>query len=255
MQYYVHREGINRGPFTLEDLQSQVAAGSIAPADLAWHEGLAEWQPVSTFVSSAGAGPVAPPVGTIASATTGSPEEVRRAYFSHERNVRSIGTYFFFAGGLQLFLGAMLLIGGVIATMGGAGIGAHLVHVVAVAIESIIFLGLGGLTVWTAGRVKRLDRSGYVPGIIVAAIGLLGIPIGTLINGYILYLLVSEKGRFVFSDQYRAIVAATPQFQWKIALWVKILIGLVVLAFVSVVAISILLALGRPVSHVSQAPY
>ncbi len=120
-------------------------------------------------------------------------------------------------------------------------------------VEGVSFGLFAALAFWSAGRFRRLDRSALVPGTILAAFGLLGIPIGTIINAYILSLIYSEKGRFVFSGPYQDVVAATPQIVWKMALWMKIVIGVMigalVLAFISVVAISVLIALGQSVPH------
>jgi hypothetical protein len=242
MQYLVYRQEGNLGPFTLEELQAQVTAGVVLPTDLAWHEGLAEWEPVTNFLSGVPAAVAPPPV-----AATAGAEATRLAYLSHEQNVRSIGTYFYFNGALLLFFAVIVLVCGVISFAGGQQ--NAISSMVVLAVEGVIFGLLGALTLWSAGRFRRLDRSAVVPGTIIAAIGLLSIPIGTIISGFILYLIYSEKGRYVFSDPYHSVVSATPQITWKTALWVKILVGLFILIFVSVVAISILIALGQQVKH------
>jgi hypothetical protein len=64
---------------------------------------------------------------------------------------------------------------------------------------------------------------------VLSEVGLLGFPIGTLINGYILYLLLSKKGRKVFSDEYRQIVSLTPHIKYRTSIVVCILLGLIVL--------------------------
>ncbi len=58
-----------------------------------------------------------------------------------------------------------------------------------------------------------------------AFVTLLDFPIGTLISGYILYLLLSEKGRRIFRSDYAEIVAATPQIKFKIPLRFFIVLG------------------------------
>jgi hypothetical protein len=182
---------------------------------------------------------------TASAAAGSSPEAVRLAYLSHESNVRSIGTYYYFSGGLLVFLAAIVILCGLIATLGAQG--KSMVPLVAVIVEALVLGAVAGLLLWCAGKFKRLDPRGIIPGTIVAAIGLLSIPIGTVINGFILYFIYSDKGRFVFSDEYRRVVEATPQIVCKTALWVKIVIGLVVVAFLAFVAISVLIALGQQV--------
>ena len=65
--------------------------------------------------------------------------------------------------------------------------------------------------------------------IVLSAIGLLGFPIGTLISAYFLYLLVSEKGKVVFSDEYKEVIRKTPHIRYKTSIVVWIFLGLLLL--------------------------
>ena len=47
MQIHVSKDGQQLGPFTWEQVQEQLAAGTIVPTDYAWHEGLEEWSALS----------------------------------------------------------------------------------------------------------------------------------------------------------------------------------------------------------------
>jgi hypothetical protein len=47
MQIFIAKNGQQLGPYTLEHIQGQVAAGALSPLDLAWYEGLADWAPLS----------------------------------------------------------------------------------------------------------------------------------------------------------------------------------------------------------------
>src|SRR5207253_3232704 len=47
MQVYIAKEGRQEGPYPIEYINSEVAAGRIKPTDLAWIQGWAGWQPVS----------------------------------------------------------------------------------------------------------------------------------------------------------------------------------------------------------------
>jgi len=65
MNYFIHRDGQQYGPYTLADLQRYVASGDILPTDLARSEGMDESLPVSQIVGTiqvpqapASAGPV-----------------------------------------------------------------------------------------------------------------------------------------------------------------------------------------------------
>jgi hypothetical protein len=67
-------------------------------------------------------------------------------------------------------------------------------------------------------------------------LGLIGFPIGTLISVYFLYLLLSQKGAYVFSPEYAQVIAATPHIQYKTSIVVWIFLGLLlVVIFLAIV--------------------
>jgi hypothetical protein len=61
----------------------------------------------------------------------------------------------------------------------------------------------------------------------LSGVGLLGFPVGTLINGYILFLLFGRKGKTVFSEEYQVVIEQTPHIKYRTPLVVWILLGLV----------------------------
>jgi len=60
--YYVSRNGVQQGPHSLEQINSLLAAGQLAVSDLAWQEGMANWEPLSRIpgLSTAGGPPPMP---------------------------------------------------------------------------------------------------------------------------------------------------------------------------------------------------
>ena len=60
MNVHVSRDGQQYGPYTVEELKSFVAQGSILPSDAAWSEGMSDWTTVADVLARAGA-PMAPP--------------------------------------------------------------------------------------------------------------------------------------------------------------------------------------------------
>ena len=46
MQIYLARDNEQAGPYTLEQVNSMLASGQVVLSDLAWHEGLDNWQPL-----------------------------------------------------------------------------------------------------------------------------------------------------------------------------------------------------------------
>src|SRR5580698_9958670 len=67
MLYHVTRNGVNYGPYTLEDLQRYVASGNVLPSDLAKSDDMAEWLPVSQILGGS-----APPPSPAASYVAGA---------------------------------------------------------------------------------------------------------------------------------------------------------------------------------------
>lgn len=63
-------------------------------------------------------------------------------------------------------------------------------------------------------------------------IGLSSIPVGTLINGYILFLIFGKKGKLVFSERYQEIIAATPHIKHRTSKAVWIVLGIVLAVIV-----------------------
>ena len=67
MQIHVTSNGERLGPFTLEEVNQRLAAGTLSPVDMAWHEGSPGWKPVASVVGvilPGGASSVAVPIGT-----------------------------------------------------------------------------------------------------------------------------------------------------------------------------------------------
>ena len=104
-------------------------------------------------------------------------EATRRHLLKHEASVKSIGILY---------------------TLGGIGLVLSGVSLFAVAapepLIAVVLLALGILQLWLAVGLRKLKKIVRIPTMILAGIGLIGFPIGTLISAYILYLLGSQKG-------------------------------------------------------------
>jgi uncharacterized membrane-anchored protein len=153
-------------------------------------------------------------------------EQIRRAHLTHETNVRSFGSLW--------VLGAVLQWPGAIAMI---ALGIANQHERNSVVTGIILLIVSGVFGWSGWLLRRLDRRARVPATAISVIGLLGFPIGSAFSGLMLYLLHSKKGKMVFSEEYRAIVARTPHIKHKTSILVWIFLGLLLaLAFVGLTA-------------------
>jgi len=141
-------------------------------------------------------------------------EAIRREHINHEASIKAVGILY--------YLGGTLITVGAIATAAGAPDPAG--------IAVVALVGLVGVAQFFAGwGVRALRPWGRIVGCVLSGIGLLGFPIGTLINGYILYLFLSKKGRTIFAPEYQAVIAATPHVKYRTSILVWIFLGLVVL--------------------------
>ena len=86
--------------------------------------------------------------------------------------------------------------------------------------------------------LRKLKPNVRIPAIILSALGLFAIPVGTIIAIYMLYLLGSAKGRTVFSEEYAQVIAATPHIKYRSSIIVRIFLWLILAL--------IILALGIP---------
>ncbi len=100
-------------------------------------------------------------------------------------------------------------------------------------------------TPWDRSRfvaigLRKLNNVGRIGGTVFGAIGLLGIPIGTLISAYLLYLLWSAKANMVFSPEYQRIRVATPHIKYKTSIVTWIVLGLLILFLIFLFAMILL---------------
>lgn len=42
-QWYIHKDGVQKGPFTIDQLRQQFNSGLLGPSDMVWTEGMAQW--------------------------------------------------------------------------------------------------------------------------------------------------------------------------------------------------------------------
>lgn len=154
-------------------------------------------------------------------------ESIRREHINHEASIKAVGTLYYLSmlglavvGLTTVFSTAAFAKSG----MGGAVVGAVMVLMAAV--------------FFTVGRgLRKLQPWVRIPTVLLSILGLLGFPIGTLINGYIIWLILSKKGRLVLSPEYTAIVEATPQVKYRTSIVVWTLLGLIVLFVIAIVSV------------------
>jgi hypothetical protein len=148
-------------------------------------------------------------------------EAIRETHLKTEASIKSIGILYWLAA-IALVITSLPLITAAAAqseegvTLLATGVGLLLVGI----LQFVVGFEIRKLKSWT--RIAAGIMSG---------IGLLAFPIGTVINAYILFLLLGRKGKMVFSAPYQEIMAATPHIKYKTSKWVWMILIVAVLFF------------------------
>jgi hypothetical protein len=129
-------------------------------------------------------------------------DAIRVKYLPHERAVKSISVLYY-AGAIVLLLLFFLVLfsDGEIEVRAG------------ISVCALLFAA--GYFV-LAQAVQQLRPWARIISTILALPGLCGFPVGTIISAFILYLLLSTKGKVVFSEEYAKVRAATPHLDKQI---------------------------------------
>jgi uncharacterized RDD family membrane protein YckC len=74
MEIWIGRDGERHGPYQEDDVRQWLRSGQVSPQDLAWYEGLADWQPLSVLFPDtpppAASNPYAAPTAPLLPQTT-----------------------------------------------------------------------------------------------------------------------------------------------------------------------------------------
>jgi hypothetical protein len=163
-------------------------------------------------------------------APAGDAERIRREHIGHERQLRAVGSLYLFGGALGL-LGGIALLADTLGSPASAG------ETIAIA---VVYMGIALAALVVGWGYRRLAPWVRIPGTVLAAAGLLGIPVGTIISAVILWMIWSHPGKVVLSPQYAAIVAATPHVRYTMRPIERIVWGVFIVALVGLVLLLVL---------------
>jgi hypothetical protein len=181
------------------------------------------WPPASASVVN----PYAPPKASITPAALDGDQEyaeqIRRELIKHETSIKSVGFLYLFGATFMVIFAISLIAISLLGTgEPSVGLGLGIVAFYGVLAALSIYLGIG------LRKLSPKIRTGVT---ILSVIGLLGFPLGTLINAYILYLLHSDKGKRVMSAEYQGIIAQTPHIKYRTPVWLIVLLVLIIVGF------------------------
>ncbi|MCB9763720.1 MAG: hypothetical protein H6739_28380 [Alphaproteobacteria bacterium] len=169
----------------------------------------------------------------------GEAEDIRRLHLQHEASIRSFGLLYIIGGAMALLGGLVIGVGDVARTLGSSGPSAGGNERVVLALLLGFYMVVGAINLYVGVGLRRLNPGVKLAATLLACLSLLSIPIGTLMGGYLLYLLHSQKGKVVMSPTYAEIRAATPHIVYKTSPLAWAIIGLMVLFFVGLIALAV----------------
>ncbi|MCE9546262.1 MAG: hypothetical protein K8T25_12170 [Planctomycetia bacterium] len=146
--------------------------------------------------------------------TVAEAEDIRMQHLRHEGEIRSVGLVYEILGSL-LSVPAMggLYSGGELFSEGARMIPADWQWPVLGG--SVLLVGLACCAFAVGFALRRLDRRVKLPLVLLSGVGLLIFPLGTLVNGWVLYLLLSRQGGAVLSPQYAEVCRMTPKMRYR----------------------------------------
>lgn len=156
------------------------------------------------------------------SAPLSSEEATRQQFLKHETAVKSISSFLLLGALFGLLMCPFVLLGGI------RGLRDDPEAAIFSIVLGCLFLFVGIVQVATAFGIRRLEPWARTIATILSVFYLLAIPIGTLISIYCLYLLLSQKGAVVFSEEYKRVIDQTPHVRYKTSVVVIVLVVLLV---------------------------
>lgn len=190
-----------------------------------------------------------PPMMEYDTSAPGYAEEIRKKHINHEASVKSIGTLYFLGGIISLIV-AVVYLSLAVTTISGSGRPRNFQPggqppvglLIAVLLVTGIVFGLVSVAqIWIAWGLRGLKPYARIGGIVLSAIGLLGFPVVTIISAYVLYLLISEKGVYIFTPHYQEVIKMTPHIKYKSSIIVKIFLYLL-LFFVALTILMVVIS-------------
>lgn len=134
---------------------------------------------------------------------------LRQAHLQHEVQLKSVGSLYFL-GAVLVGLVVLALYSSRPLTTARADSDAYwylvitLVPMALIVVFVTMGLGFRGLRPWVR-----------IPGAAFSVAGLFLVPLGTLINAYVLYLMFCAKGRTVLAPDYARVRSATPHLRYR----------------------------------------
>lgn len=166
-----------------------------------------------------------------------SPTAVRRAHIGHETSVKAIGGLYALLGGLLLlpvFIGMLETL-----TRASRGNDFGMLGLIMLTGAGILVLGASVRRLRPWARIAMAVVSGLLAAVTVLSI------VFPFLNLYVLWLMLSARGRMVFSPAYQQIIALTPEVTPRTSVVTWVLFCLMMLFVLAVLAALLIQAFRR----------
>jgi len=158
---------------------------------------------------------------------------IRRQHINHETSVGAVGGCFCVVA-VPLILFIFFTVLAVISR----GTGNFVESIISLSITAIV----AAVLLATGLGLRRRSLAARVSTILLSALFLLVFPVGTIVGGYVLYLLGSKKGQTVFSAEYQEIVDETPEVKCQTTMLnIALMIGFIIFVFIGFVLFGVVL--------------
>lgn len=154
---------------------------------------------------------------------TSTEETIRKEHLRTEASIKSIG-FLYYLSAFSLVAVALMMLAGLRTGRDFFAMGFGVFFLLLAAAHGTIAYGL-----------RRLKSWSRIPTIVFACLGLLSVPVGTIVGIYILVTVAGKKGRTVLSPDYRRIMELTPHLKYKTPVVAWVLLTLLILALVGVI--------------------
>ncbi|OYW72408.1 MAG: hypothetical protein B7Z37_24940 [Verrucomicrobia bacterium 12-59-8] len=155
---------------------------------------------------------------------TSEDEVIRQQHINTEATIKSVGALYYLGAFVLVMVSLSMFVGVRSESLGGS------------LLVGGFFFALGAGQGVVAYGLRRLQGWARIPTIILSCIGLLGFPVGTLINLYILVKVAGKQGQFVMTPEYQRIIAATPHVKRKSSIVAVVLLVLLVIILIGIIA-------------------
>ncbi len=145
-------------------------------------------------------------------------DQLRKKHLQVEASIQAIGRLWLLSAAICLLMTLIMML----SVIDGPGRSLSTLGL------TFLYLSIGGIVGWTGYQTNRLNPQARVPAIALACLGLLAVPVGTLITIYFLILLLGSKGRFIMTEEYLQIVRETSHIKYKTPLLFWLLAVLII---------------------------